>query len=522
VPLSAYVDGEYVYGPDIPEENWVRLRTDRVEVRLPCGRPGFGRRSHLGTQHFVHRSRHAGCLWAHESAEHVEAKKLIVDAARACGWDVQTEQCGDDWRADVLAISPDHLRRVAFEVQLSPQNFETTSTRQRRYARDGIEGVWFFRQLPDSYSIWADMPMLKLIWDGTASVQVDMKPPRLGWTWPETQPVHYRRSLRAVVRAVLMQRLVARAFARILPEWIARIGVYLVVCSSCGRRTGVTGVSMPRVTPCGLPQGVMNVESSGSVSSTQSLHYDAFESFGSETQARVATALAAHDAPHIGGQRIEVRFCFQKSASRYRFACQWCMALLDSARVAGHQEPAVLVIDHPIPASPGDVRTIQLLHWCAVPDGEPCPETREAIVQNATYYPPTWPKGDIENIVKAECRRAGWMAEPSSPSELRWVATFWKKADCRIAFAIGAQQASEFAIRQAIAVCDDWGIRLYWFVEPEVLLASPRLRPYRVVPIERCRTADGLEVLAIDAGDGVFVDLSRGIQIFLRDAPATT
>ena len=38
-----------------------------------------------------------------QAADHVDAKRTIVDALQNSGWQVRTEQCGPDWRADVLA-----------------------------------------------------------------------------------------------------------------------------------------------------------------------------------------------------------------------------------------------------------------------------------------------------------------------------------------------------------------------------------------------------------------------------------
>jgi hypothetical protein len=79
------------------------------------------------------------------------AKDIIARAAEVAGWNATTEESGTspsgkDWIADVLCRDPQAQNTIAFEVQLSPQNFEVTEARQAIYNESGIRGIWLMRQ----------------------------------------------------------------------------------------------------------------------------------------------------------------------------------------------------------------------------------------------------------------------------------------------------------------------------------------------------------------------------------------
>lgn len=81
-----------------------------------------------------------------QTAQHLHAKAAIIAACAAAGYTPSEEAIGDGWRADVLATRG--AIRIAFEVQWSFLKLRETLERQRRYARDGVRGCWFFRTPP--------------------------------------------------------------------------------------------------------------------------------------------------------------------------------------------------------------------------------------------------------------------------------------------------------------------------------------------------------------------------------------
>jgi hypothetical protein len=142
------VDGVRMVSTLLSDEQWESLRTEvragRCSVRLPyCGAAAYLRTSKLGVRHFAHKA--AGDCASHpaETGQHLYAKSVIVQAARALGWEAEPEARGNGWVADVLANHG--ARRVAFEVQWSAQTRYQLEHRQARYGADGVRGVWFTR-----------------------------------------------------------------------------------------------------------------------------------------------------------------------------------------------------------------------------------------------------------------------------------------------------------------------------------------------------------------------------------------
>ena len=162
MPLRALHDGVDIVGPDLDASAWVALkslgRARRDALRLPCcDAVAIPRVSSRGLQHFAHKARSLTCDWQPETEGHMRAKLVIRDACRAAGWDGRLEAVAPDgaWRADVLAVRG--RARIAFEVQLSPQDWEDTIARQARYAAAGVRGCWFIGRV--RAPAWAGAPV---------------------------------------------------------------------------------------------------------------------------------------------------------------------------------------------------------------------------------------------------------------------------------------------------------------------------------------------------------------------------
>lgn len=168
MPLKCFCSGRELFAFDIStDQDWDALRaSNRKEhpLTMPCcGADVVLRTSKLGTRHFAH-ARRGNCDTAPESAEHLLAKAMIVEAVRQTQWLPCPEQSGktpggNEWRADVLATKGE--AKVAFEVQWSRQTSMETKQRQSLYAEAGVRGLWLFRQL--DFPISKAVPAFRLV-----------------------------------------------------------------------------------------------------------------------------------------------------------------------------------------------------------------------------------------------------------------------------------------------------------------------------------------------------------------------
>ena len=106
------------------------------------------KKSSLGTQFFAH-AKKGVCITAPESVEHLFAKSQVASALNGTDWSARTEvmgitPAGEQWTADVLAER--ESKKVAIEIQWSPQNQDETQRRQKRYDESGVLGLWLFKK----------------------------------------------------------------------------------------------------------------------------------------------------------------------------------------------------------------------------------------------------------------------------------------------------------------------------------------------------------------------------------------
>ena len=145
--MVATLAGERVVSIELNDDEWESLKK-RYRAGEPllmsCGQPGSARVSSLGLKFFAHK-KSANCDMheGRETAEHLELKSLLVEAARTAGWfaELEVPSRQRDWIADVMATKGD--RRIALEVQWSRQSSEDFARRQERYEADGVECIWF-------------------------------------------------------------------------------------------------------------------------------------------------------------------------------------------------------------------------------------------------------------------------------------------------------------------------------------------------------------------------------------------
>lgn len=112
-------------------------------------------------RHFYHRRRPEDCAYVHESLEHLELKAVVASIFHGLGWLARTEVAGAGWVADVLAERDE--RRVVVEIQLSPQDSDTTVARWERYRDAGVPSVWIMRKVPDCLPVELALPAFELV-----------------------------------------------------------------------------------------------------------------------------------------------------------------------------------------------------------------------------------------------------------------------------------------------------------------------------------------------------------------------
>lgn len=241
MPLRAFVNGVEVIAPMLNESQWDALRDSAASVILPCcGSEGYLRRSPMGTLHFAHK-KGAHCDAPGETIHHLKAKADIVIACGSAGYKALTEVAGDDWRADVLAVSGSV--RIAFEVQWSFLRLDKAIYRQERYARDGVRGCWFFRNPPPqllrggSLKAQEALPLFHLYSNADHSFSVGMN----GRLY----------ALGEVVQALLSGHIRFCKTARASGEQAVRLIPFEIACPTCGRPARVYYAEPQLTARCG-------------------------------------------------------------------------------------------------------------------------------------------------------------------------------------------------------------------------------------------------------------------------------
>lgn len=252
MPLRAFVDGQEMIATAMSDAEWEALRVAvnerKLSVVLPCcGAEGYLRRSGQGSPHFAHKRSETHtpkCDMAGETLQHLTAKALILEACNTAGYRGLPEVAGDGWRADVLAERLNGGGRIAFEVQWSFLKLRDCLYRQRRYARDGVRGCWFFRSPPaqlfegDRLGARHDLPLFHLFVnaDNTFSVGLNGRLYGLG----------------AFVTALLRGRIRYCAEARAEGEQKLKLVFFPFDCPACGARSHIYTAARTLVSRCGV------------------------------------------------------------------------------------------------------------------------------------------------------------------------------------------------------------------------------------------------------------------------------
>lgn len=151
--LVAYLNGGRIDATQMAHEPWRALVNDpgyKSLVLIECGMRAS--RVTLGNRQFFRHHREVACSIEHksESEQHLAMKRALKDKINAApDWRAEVEHAHPKraWIANVMAIHASG-KRLAFEVQLSPQNEDEYIRRSQRYADDRVGAVWI---VPDNH-----------------------------------------------------------------------------------------------------------------------------------------------------------------------------------------------------------------------------------------------------------------------------------------------------------------------------------------------------------------------------------
>jgi hypothetical protein len=171
MPFICLYGEKVVYAEDLLAAEWenlkLRVQSGPPGLKLPCCGARVSLRS--GRSHRQHFAHYPGesCksdAWSEysgrprrtkgekpESLDHQRVKQIIAEVAEKTGWCTRTEHeghspSGGRWVADVLIEKGES--KVAFEVQVSPQQFSDYRIRQQRYRESGIKCLWLTCVMP--------------------------------------------------------------------------------------------------------------------------------------------------------------------------------------------------------------------------------------------------------------------------------------------------------------------------------------------------------------------------------------
>ena len=146
--VAINLNGQEILASRVGTDIWTEWKSNSALGTFKmacCHTPAILKNSINGLQFFAHYNDE--CASAPETRWHLEAKALIVATMRSLGIDCDEEIFeggAQPWRADVLVKFGD--RRIAIEIQRSPQHLKDYLRRQERYSMAGVECVWVLNE----------------------------------------------------------------------------------------------------------------------------------------------------------------------------------------------------------------------------------------------------------------------------------------------------------------------------------------------------------------------------------------
>ena len=360
MPLKAILDGKQIIGELMDFQEWKELKKavkeKAVSLTLPCCHEECTPcDSNHGLRFFRHKKETNCNVGKGETLEHMLLKACILRGCRYAHYEVEAEKEGDGWRADVFATNG--KSKVAFEVQWSPQTYEETVERQKKYEDSHVRGVWLFRKMPDQTVSSTDVklkryiPMFQVDWE-TVEWDKSKRPKILGF------------DVETFAQELLLGHLVPRNRIRLEPVQVIRLDIAETNCHRCHRN-----------------YHIFHVDESPRVDVHGKKHYYGWDDLfpnGVDYSPVVVDALNAYKRTARGSKykigEIKPRYSHTEKKSYMSQGCPYCDALngrfylemeWHHLKVVGHLHLAI-----PIPEG----STIKGKHWCHSENNDFCPD----------------------------------------------------------------------------------------------------------------------------------------------------
>jgi competence protein CoiA len=341
MPLLALVDGLRTVSTLLSDDEWQSLKVDvhagwRSVVLPYCGLPGYLRTSKLGVRHFAHKS--AGDCSSHpgETGQHLRAKGIAVEGARAAGWQAEPEVRGDGWIADVFAVGG--ARKVALEIQWSAQRPDEFERRQARYAADGIRCAWFTRHERSVLPPQHDLPVFHLaVTDDNVTTTIgDINMP-----------------LADAVTALLSGRISYRDHVSTGQPATIRVMCFKHPCNRCSAVSMVWEVECETITgPCGT---IAEHQQEGTIWGDERPETDTDIRHRAFAEARILGL-----PPATLGSRYSKTY----GGSYVAFGCPRCRTLIGDWFLRTFMLEERNLDNFTVVTLPGSRRSIEAPHWC--------------------------------------------------------------------------------------------------------------------------------------------------------------
>ncbi|GCE75665.1 hypothetical protein [Cellulomonas biazotea] len=361
MPLVAEVDGARVVSIDLDDDAWdaLRLRSRGGALRFPaCASAAYLRTSRRGLRHFAHAPGAGGC-GAHgdESAAHMQAKALIIAAARAAGWQAEPEVPGPGYQADVLTTSPTGVR-LNFEVQLAREEDTDYRTRSLRRTADGCRVLWLTRYPLPPRGDWEPDPL----------AVPDPRAPQARLVETEGQQfsvlLDRMCSLEEAVTDLLSGRIVLRA--QISGERVLRVVLARRACWSCSARISLWRVvGEHTVGACG------RWADADAVRLVEHAHAETKREQAQDIRAAVAARIKDLRWPAMAG--LSSRASEEAGKTYMAFSCWQCGRVQGDHYLSQVWVEAAYNPDQPEVLVSRGASAVEVPHWCRPPEGAtPC------------------------------------------------------------------------------------------------------------------------------------------------------